>query len=289
MDLLTHRPPRYVTRLSGDVGQVVDGVVHEVTPERTDGEHGAVAAPAAPLPLLTVDGGERHGDRLGRRRQLGRDDRRLLFAVALGDGSLVLVPVDENGSSSVSIRRRRRSNRRNTSRTWQAYSSGDHTSGCGRRRTSVVPRTSCQAAALSRTSSGMLSTSMDPGSSPHSGHARSSTHVQSLSSPGTSPSAITGPSCGWRTGNARGFPDVAPDPVRHHEPRPEGITTGTAGGPYRSPLRGGTNPSAVRAGPAGGNHVGVRAARPTPAEANDRECGRHSRSSASPVGDGTVR
>ena len=65
--------------------------------------------------------------------QLAGDDGRILLAVAIGDGGDVLVPVGELrvvlGRASG---RGRWSNSRNTSRTWQAYSSGDHTSGRGR-------------------------------------------------------------------------------------------------------------------------------------------------------------
>jgi SnoaL-like domain len=80
---------------SPDVVQVVDGVVDEVAGERRDGEGGAVTAPTGAVPLRTADGGERRGDGGRGIVQLAGDDGGVVRPVALGDGSLVLVPVGE--------------------------------------------------------------------------------------------------------------------------------------------------------------------------------------------------
>ena len=85
------------------------------------------------VPLLALDRGERRRHGVAGRRQLGGHDGRVLGVVALGDGRLVLVPVGEQRVVLVEHQARAaRSNSRNTSRTWQPYSSGDQTSGRGR-------------------------------------------------------------------------------------------------------------------------------------------------------------
>ena len=209
--------------------------MHEVAPERTDGERGAVAAPSGAVPLVLGHGGERRRQRLGRRRAARRPRR-----PGPARRTARRPPSRPGPSWRTAGRPRRasaadgRSNRRNTSRTWQPYSRGDHTPGRGRRRTSGRASTSCHDAAFPRTSSGMSCTSIDGASKPHSGHPRSRTHVQSLSSRGTASSSIGGPYGPRRTGMHGVSPMSARRPLGHDYPRPEGSTTGTEGGPYRS-------------------------------------------------------
>src|SRR5262245_53581584 len=74
---------------------------------------------------------------------------------------------------------------RNTSRTWHAYSNGDHTEGLGRSLTPAPARTVRHAAAFSRTRAGTSLGATAVALNPHSSHARFSTHVQSLLSGGT--------------------------------------------------------------------------------------------------------
>ncbi len=71
---------------------------------------------------------------------------------------------------------------RNTSRTWQPYSSGDQTAGLGLFATSDLPSTAAQRTPKSRTAALVFVASNSPAKNPQSGQRRSSTHVQFLSS-----------------------------------------------------------------------------------------------------------
>ena len=115
---------------------MVDRVVQQVAGERLDGERGAVAA-AARCRCHCVAGSTRVegvGEGLAGGRQLDATTTAgSCSVVALLDGGRVLVPVRRSaGRPRVSISRSRSSYSRYTSRTWQAYSSGDHTSRRGR-------------------------------------------------------------------------------------------------------------------------------------------------------------
>src|SRR5918997_4819629 len=79
------------------VDEVVHRVVDEVAGERLDREPGAVAAVAGALPLLAGHAVEPVGERTGGLGDRGGDGRRLLLVVAVGDRSVVLVPVGEVG------------------------------------------------------------------------------------------------------------------------------------------------------------------------------------------------
>ena len=69
-----------------------------------------------------------------RRRARAATTRRVLFVVAVLDDALVASHRHEHRDRPRAARARRvRSARRSMSRTWHAYSSGDHTSGSGRR------------------------------------------------------------------------------------------------------------------------------------------------------------
>ncbi len=89
-----------------------------------------------------------------------------------------------SGSSWVSISSARWANSTKTSRTCAAYSSADHTSGAGRRRTSAPRSTVCQEAIDDRMASATAGPGTVAGSNPHSGQGRSRVQVQSLSSVG---------------------------------------------------------------------------------------------------------
>ena len=102
-----------------------------VARERVDGE---------PVPLLRTPGGPRSaGSRdasylaatVSAAATSSSDDGRVLQVVALGHGGLVLVPVGEERVVLVEHQREPLGERRCTSRTWQAYSSGDHVSPSG--------------------------------------------------------------------------------------------------------------------------------------------------------------
>src|SRR4051812_34813609 len=72
------------------------------------------------------------------------------------------------------------SKRTKTSRTWQAYSRGDQTSGLGRTATSPRFSTWSQLAALARMRPGISSYEIEETSRPHSLQADVMTQVQSL-------------------------------------------------------------------------------------------------------------
>src|SRR6516162_9055161 len=104
------------------------------------------------------------------------------------------------GSSWPSISSSRWSYSRNTSRTWQAYSSGDHLPGSGRARASLAPSSAaCQAAALAMIMPGTASAGKPWVSKPHSGQGRCRTQVQSLVS-----GVIVMPACYPRIGSPLG-------------------------------------------------------------------------------------
>src|SRR5690606_25121740 len=122
---------------------------------------------------------------------------------------------------------------RYTSRTWQPYSTADHCAGDGRCAAFGSASSSGHAAAFSRTRSPRRATSTVAGSYPHSGHGRSSTHVQSLSSgtiaiPTTVATVAGPPRAGSRRGlrpwrvHFRRVPDERCDPRR---PRDRHATT----------------------------------------------------------------
>ena len=84
--------------MRADVVAVVQHVVEVVAGDRVDGELTAVVAQPAAGPGLVGGVPDRvvpRRDRLGRRHQLGADDRGVLEVVALLDGGDVLVPVGE--------------------------------------------------------------------------------------------------------------------------------------------------------------------------------------------------
>src|SRR5689334_21055506 len=103
-----------------------------------------------------------------------------------------------SGSFWLSISSSRWSYRRNTSRTWQAYSSGDHLSGSGRVRASPSSA-GCQAAAFAMIMPGTASTGKPCVSKPHSGQGRCRTQVQSLVS-----GVIAMPACYPRIASSHG-------------------------------------------------------------------------------------
>src|SRR4029077_9480927 len=74
---------------------MVHRVVHEVAGEGLHGEAGAVAAGAGALPLVAGHALDPARDREGRLAQRRGHLARVLLAVAVGDGGLVLVPVRE--------------------------------------------------------------------------------------------------------------------------------------------------------------------------------------------------
>jgi len=81
---------------------------------------------------------------------------------------------------------------RQQSRTWQAYSSGDHLSGDGRRAASPVSSAG-QAAALRRSMAGTSWGVNVVASNPHSRHGRRTTQVQSFVSGAIMPNSIPHP------------------------------------------------------------------------------------------------
>jgi len=76
------------------------------------------------------------------------------------------------GPSTVSISTSSASYNRSTSRTWQPYSSADHTPGDGRRRVSRPASTCCHASALARIIPAIASRGMPCASPPHCGQRR---------------------------------------------------------------------------------------------------------------------
>ena len=136
-------------------GEYVEGVVlhvvQVVAPQAVDGEHRAVAAPARTRshcsPVTPAYSVGHPGRRLG---QLAGDRRRVLLVVALRPPSRPGPSSRTTGRPRSSIRATRSAKSRCTSRTWQAYSSGDHMSAPGGRRRVGPPARAASAPRSSR-------------------------------------------------------------------------------------------------------------------------------------------
>ena len=159
--------------------------MEQVAAEAGDGEGGAVAAPAAALPLRPLHGVERVGQRGGGVAQLHRDGGGILLEVALLDRGRVLVPIrvqrvvlDQHEREPLLVE----------------HADVAHVAGVLERRPAIVggapsqPGPGCsqdvaptrrrwRAGAGRRTRAARADAS-----NPHSGHGRRSTQVQSLSS-----------------------------------------------------------------------------------------------------------
>ena len=123
----------------GDVPEVVDDVVQEVARERVDRELRAVAAPAGALPLLAATPAKPSAIASAASASSAGDDGGVLLVVALLDARWRPGPSWRTaGRPRSSMSRAGGSNTGSTSRTWQAYSSGDQTSGPGARRASAA-------------------------------------------------------------------------------------------------------------------------------------------------------
>ena len=156
-----------------------------VAGERVDGELAAVAAQPAARPGLVGGVAERvvpRRDRLGRRHQLG--GRRRPGPAGRSAPRRRSRPGPSWRRSArprSSIRASRSPKMRCTSRTWQAYSSGDQVCSSGR---SVAPgwrSTAAQPVASSRSSRAEVGRGRaSAATKPHSGQAPSRTQVQSL-------------------------------------------------------------------------------------------------------------
>jgi hypothetical protein len=131
--------------------QVMDDVMQQVVRQGVDREDRAVRPAAGTLPAVGSDAVQDGGD-------------------PLGFGCKLVRTIDANRVPKTM----------NASRTWQPYSSGDHTSGWGRMSDPGARTASPSAAVAARSSSATSLGPTEDASKPHSAHGRSSTHVQSL-------------------------------------------------------------------------------------------------------------
>ena len=164
--------------------QVVLDLVDEVLGQGLDGERGAVAAVPGAAPLVGSDTGEERPGRVGGVGQLVGHERGVLLGVPARSAASSWSQDGSSGSSSASIRRARPVVRVQTSRTWQRYSSGDHTSGAGRSSTPGAASRLDQRSIAACSTAGTLAPGWSVVSKPQSGHGRWSTQVQSLLSCG---------------------------------------------------------------------------------------------------------
>ena len=177
----SNEPDKSRPQPRADVPPVVDDVVQVVDRDRRHREPAAVAAQSRSRPFVG-----------GHRRVGVRDPVRGLHQF-LGDHGGMLRGVvarpprwrlDPSSGRAVrprsSISRTLPSNIRCTSRTWQPYSSTDHTAGFDRSRTEGADRRRTQSAASRRMAAATSSVRVAAASKPHSSQGRSRTHVQSF-------------------------------------------------------------------------------------------------------------
>ena len=182
-----------------------------VAAERLDGELAAVGAQPAAACGRVGDRGVEARD--SRRRPRSARRRRPSGPASRSPARPRSRPGPSWRSSArprLSIRRTRSAKTACTSRTWQAYSSGDHTSAAGRSPASVRGQHVRPGHRVSWIRRGRSLSDWADASKPHSGQGRSRTQVQSLVSGGMAMPSSNQP--GEGRSNPRFTPGAAPSP-----------------------------------------------------------------------------